>query len=86
MVTTTDWRDRSTLSVEEAGDVLGLSRASSYGAVSRGEIPTIRIGRRLLVPTARLRTLLGENEGAAAMARDDASKMADGDSHDKAYE
>jgi excisionase family DNA binding protein len=52
------------LSVEEAGDVLGLSRASSYGAVSRGEIPTIRIGRRLLVPTARLRTLLGENEGA----------------------
>jgi predicted DNA-binding transcriptional regulator AlpA len=29
-----------TLSVEEAGEVVGLSRASAYSAVRRGEIPS----------------------------------------------
>lgn len=48
-----------TLSVEHAGRLLGLSRGSAYRAATRGDIPTIRIGRRLLVPTAKLLTLLG---------------------------
>jgi excisionase family DNA binding protein len=42
--------DRLTMSVPEAGRLLGLSRGSSYEAAKRGEIPTIRIGRLLLVP------------------------------------
>lgn len=46
------------MTVEEAGEVLGLSRSASYDAAARGDIPTIRIGRRLLVPTAGLRRLL----------------------------
>lgn len=49
-----------TLSIEEAAQVLGVSRGLAYEAARRGELPTIRLGRRLLVPTARLREMLGE--------------------------
>lgn len=53
-----DPRDRPVLDVPEAGHYMGLSRQSSYDAAARGDIPTIRIGRRLVVPTAALRRLL----------------------------
>lgn len=46
------------LSVAEAGRRLGLSRPSAYLAAKRGQIPTIKIGRRLLVPKAALEKLL----------------------------
>jgi excisionase family DNA binding protein len=49
---------RRTLTVEEAGKVLGLGRSAAYGAAQRGELPTIRIGRKLLVPVDRLEQLL----------------------------
>ena len=45
---------RITLTVEEAAEALGLSRCSAYQAVKSGEIPSVRIGRRLLVPRAAL--------------------------------
>jgi excisionase family DNA binding protein len=48
-----------TLTVEEAGRLLGISRGAAYRAAACGQIPTIRVGRRLLVPTARLHQLLG---------------------------
>lgn len=48
-----------TITVEQAGEVLGISRRSAYRAATTGELPTIRLGRRLLVPTARLLDLLG---------------------------
>jgi hypothetical protein len=47
------------LSVEAGGAVIGLKRSASYDAAARGELPTIRFGRRLVVPTARLLALLG---------------------------
>lgn len=47
------------LSVQEAGELLGISKDSAYRAANAGEIPTIRIGKRILVPTAKLRQLLG---------------------------
>jgi excisionase family DNA binding protein len=50
--------ERPTLTVSETGRILGLSRQSAYNAVTAGEIPTIRLGRRLVVPTAALRRLL----------------------------
>ena len=52
------WDGRSTLSVEEAGDVLGLSRATAYAAANKGDLPVIRIGRRLVVPRHALERLL----------------------------
>lgn len=52
---------RLTLTVEEAAKILGISRAFAYEAVRRGEVPSIRIGRRILVPKAALdRLLTGE--------------------------
>ena len=51
--------DRLTLTVEEAAATLGISRASAYEAVRRGEVPAIRIGRRILVPRIALDRLLG---------------------------
>ena len=54
----TDVRSRATISVPEAGEVLGIGREAAYNAARRGELPTIRIGRRLLVPTQALLDLL----------------------------
>lgn len=51
--------EQPTVTVEEAAHWLGLGRSSAYEAARRGEIPTLRFGRSLRVPTARLRVLLG---------------------------
>lgn len=48
-----------TVSVERAGQVIGISRGSAYEGVRRGEIPSIRIGHRVLIPTAALLRLVG---------------------------
>ena len=48
-----------TISIEEASRRLGIGRNQTYEAAGRGEIPTIRIGRRLLVPVAALDQMLG---------------------------
>jgi hypothetical protein len=45
------------MSVPEAGKDLGLGTSSSYAAAQRGEIPTIRIGRKLLVPIKKFRLM-----------------------------
>lgn len=47
-----------TLTVTECAKRLGIGRNSAYEAVSRGEIPVIRVGKRLLVPKAALDRLL----------------------------
>jgi excisionase family DNA binding protein len=50
--------ERLTYTVAEAGAILGLSRGASYEAANRGELPVIRIGRRIVVPKAALERLL----------------------------
>ncbi|MFZ0668439.1 MAG: helix-turn-helix domain-containing protein [Acidimicrobiales bacterium] len=50
--------NRLVLTVEEAAQLLGISRSFAYEAVQRGEIPSMRIGRRILVPKAALKRLL----------------------------
>ena len=53
--------ERQTLSVEEAARLLGLGRGAAYAAAKSGELPVIRIGKRLLVPRVQLeRMLTGE--------------------------
>lgn len=49
---------RETLSVEEAGRVLGIGRALAYTLARSGEIPTLRLGNRLVVPRRALDRLL----------------------------
>lgn len=52
-----------TLTVDAVAKLLHVSRASAYQAVHSGEIPSIRVGRRILVPTAALLALLGLDGG-----------------------
>ncbi len=71
--------DKKTLSVPEAGKALGVGRSSSYEAARTGQIPTIRIGKRILVPIAALERMLAQaspellTEGDAGNAIDGAS-------------
>jgi len=56
--------DRLVLSVEEARLKLGLSRSLMYEAARTRQIPSIRIGRRILIPRAALEKMLeGANDG-----------------------
>lgn len=43
---------------DEAAEKLSVSRSSIYRAIKAGDIPTIRIGRRLLVPVRALEALV----------------------------
>jgi excisionase family DNA binding protein len=52
--------DRKTIDVPEAARQLGLSRNAAYEAVKRGEIPAVRIGRRLFVPRHAIDHLLAQ--------------------------
>ena len=52
--------DKLTLSVEETARLLGIGRNLCYDRVKTGEIPSLKIGRRLLVPKAALEKLLAD--------------------------
>jgi excisionase family DNA binding protein len=51
-------RARATITIEQAAKLLGLGRTAAYDAARRGELPTRRLGRRLLVPVPALLTWL----------------------------
>ncbi len=53
-----DDSERLTMDVPKAGKKLGLGRNAAYEAAHRGEVPTIKIGGRLLVPCAQFERLL----------------------------
>ena len=44
--------------VEEAGRLLGISRAHAYELVARGELPHVRLGRRVVIPKHAITELL----------------------------
>lgn len=47
------------LTIEQACTLLGVSRGVGYRAAASGDLPTLRWGWRLYVPTARLLAMLG---------------------------
>jgi len=49
-----------TLSVQATARMLGLSRASAYEAIRTGQIPSIRFGKRIVVPRVALERMLAE--------------------------
>ena len=49
--------ERLTYSVLEAAQKLGLSKNSVYQACAKGEIPHIKIGKRILIPKVSLERL-----------------------------
>jgi excisionase family DNA binding protein len=61
--------EKMTLSVPEAGQLLGIGRTTAYDAARAGQIPTVKIGKRLLVPVAALERLLAVEVGANELAQ-----------------
>ena len=51
-------KEKLTLTVDEVARYLGIGRNSAYEAIARGEIPAVKIGKRLLVPKVALEKLL----------------------------
>lgn len=47
-----------TITVPEAARLLGISRNTAYAAANSGQLPTIRIGKRMLVSRVALETML----------------------------
>lgn len=62
-LTIADLHDRATCTIDEAGRVLGIGRWAAYRAATRGEIPTLTLGRRKVVPVPALLRLLGATDG-----------------------
>ncbi len=52
--------ERATLSVIEAAKVLGIGRQLAYELARQGRIPTLKLGRRLVVPRLALLKMLQE--------------------------
>ena len=61
--------ERLTMTVEQAGEALGISRATAYMLARTGGIPTIRLGRRLVVPKIQFERML-EGRGTAGKGHD----------------
>ena len=56
--------------IEEAAHLLGISRSLAYELCARGELPTIRLGRRLVIPRRALVAMI-ENVEASWSTRPD---------------
>lgn len=56
--------ERLTYGVKEAAELLGLSKNSAYQACLKGEIPHLKIGKRILIPIVQLERLLAGNSQA----------------------
>ena len=50
--------ERLTLTIEETARLLRVSRGTAYQAAREGQLPTVRLGRRLLVPRHALERML----------------------------
>ena len=55
-----------TVSVPEAGAMLGMHYNAAYRAARDGRLPSIRVSSRVRVPTAALKRMLGLDEPASA--------------------
>jgi excisionase family DNA binding protein len=51
-------------SVEEVGRLLGIGRTLAYAAVARGEIPSVKIGGRTIVPKVAVERMLAQAKAA----------------------
>ena len=64
--------EKLTLSVEEAGKLLGVSRQVAYQLIHRPDFPTIQIGRRVLIPKKQLEEWMDRQVNGAEVDFDQA--------------
>jgi excisionase family DNA binding protein len=51
----------------EAAELLGVGRSTLYELVSRGDVPSVRLGRSIRVPFDALRNWVSQQSKEAAM-------------------
>ena len=54
--------ERLALGIVEAARLLGVSPGKLYQAVRERRLPTVRLGRRVLIPTSGLKAFLNERK------------------------
>ena len=52
------WSGRSSFSIRETAEILGISVWAAYSAAKKGDLPVIAIGRRLIIPRHALEKLM----------------------------
>jgi excisionase family DNA binding protein len=62
--------ERATYTIVEAAEILGIARSSAYRAARTGELPTIKIGRRILVGRQALTDIIDQHGRTVAMQFD----------------
>lgn len=66
VVDTQEQHEPLTITVERAGQLLGISRGLAYDLVRRGDIPAVRLGRRLVVPAHAIDEILRDRSARSA--------------------
>lgn len=61
-MTDSELLQRPTLRPDEVARILRMSRNGVYEAINRGDIPSIRIGSRIVIPGEPFRRTLGIEE------------------------
>ena len=59
-MTTSPDSQELTVSVETAAKILGISRNLAYTACRSGELPSLRIGKRIVIPRAAIERMLSK--------------------------
>jgi len=67
--------DRLTLTVGETAHLLGISRGLAYELARCGQLPVVRMGRRLLVPKIALERMLNQPQGTSDIEIDSPLKQ-----------
>ena len=62
-------RERLALTVPEAAELLGVSRRFAYEMAAQGKIPSVRLGKKILVPRKSLEAMLDASANAEAMVK-----------------
>ncbi len=55
-------QNKLTITVPEAARMLGISRGLAYEMAREGTIPTLRFGRRMVIPLVAIERLLQETD------------------------
>ena len=64
--------EKLAVSVEESGKLMGVSRQVAYKLSRRADFPTLRIGRRVLVPRKQLEEWIAHQVTSAGVNSDQA--------------
>lgn len=66
VLTISEARERGAVTVEQAAALLGIGRTTAYDAARTGELPALRLGRRIVVPVPALLRMLAVDDDQRA--------------------